>query len=66
VLFHVCSTISSSCKCGIYACVFGVLLLLLLLLLLQQKYGYSRVAMVGDGATDLEARLPDAANIFVG
>lgn len=33
---------------------------------LQKKYGYSRVAMVGDGATDLEARLPDAANIFIG
>jgi hypothetical protein len=39
---------------------------LVLLLLLQKKYGYSRVAMVGDGATDLEARLPDAANIFIG
>jgi phosphoserine phosphatase len=34
--------------------------------MLQKKHGYSRVAMVGDGATDLEARLPDAANIFIG
>jgi phosphoserine phosphatase len=36
------------------------------LVLLQKKHGYRRVAMVGDGATDLEARLPDAANIFIG
>lgn len=33
---------------------------------MQKKYGYNRVVMVGDGATDLEARTPDAANIFIG
>lgn len=32
----------------------------------QKVHGYSRVVMVGDGATDLEARTPDAANIFIG
>ena len=37
-----------------------------MLLLLQKKYGYERIVMVGDGATDLEARTPDAASIFIG
>lgn len=32
----------------------------------QSKYGYKRVVMVGDGATDLEARQPEAADIFIG
>jgi soluble P-type ATPase len=32
----------------------------------QKQHGYSRVVMVGDGATDLEARAPDAAAIFIG
>jgi phosphoserine phosphatase len=32
----------------------------------QAKYGYETIVMVGDGATDLEARQPDAANIFIG
>lgn len=32
----------------------------------QARYGYERIVMVGDGATDLEARQPDAANIFIG
>jgi soluble P-type ATPase len=32
----------------------------------QSKYSYNRIAMVGDGATDMEARQPDAANIFIG
>ncbi|KAF8065537.1 hypothetical protein HT031_003138 [Scenedesmus sp. PABB004] len=33
---------------------------------IKAKYGYERIAMVGDGATDMEARQPDAANIFIG
>jgi hypothetical protein len=32
----------------------------------QSKYGYKRIVAVGDGATDMEARQPDAANIFIG
>jgi hypothetical protein len=33
---------------------------------LQDKYGYEDVVMVGDGATDLEARLEGAASLFIG
>lgn len=32
----------------------------------QRKFGYERIVMVGDGATDLEARQPDAAGLFIG
>jgi phosphoserine phosphatase len=32
---------------------------------LKAKFDYSTVVMVGDGATDLEARQPGGANIFV-
>lgn len=32
----------------------------------QAKYGYSPIVMVGDGATDLEARQEGGAEIFVG
>lgn len=32
----------------------------------QATYGYSSVVMVGDGATDLEARLEGAASLFIG
>lgn len=32
----------------------------------QRKFGYRSIVMVGDGATDLEARTPDAAGIFIG
>lgn len=33
---------------------------------LQEKYGYNSLVMVGDGATDLEARQPGGAEIFIG
>jgi len=33
---------------------------------IKAKFGYKTIAMVGDGATDLEARQPDAADIFIG
>ncbi|KAF6261422.1 HAD-like domain-containing protein [Scenedesmus sp. NREL 46B-D3] len=33
---------------------------------IKSKYSYKRIVMVGDGATDMEARQPDAANIFIG
>eukprot|EP00879_Flechtneria_rotunda_P017585 GHRR01018435.1.p1 GENE.GHRR01018435.1~~GHRR01018435.1.p1 ORF type:complete len:205 (+),score=69.83 GHRR01018435.1:435-1049(+) len=33
---------------------------------IKARYGYQRIVMVGDGATDLEARQPDAASIFIG
>ncbi|KXZ42951.1 PSP1 protein [Gonium pectorale] len=33
---------------------------------IKDKYGYESVVMVGDGATDLEARLEGAASLFVG
>lgn len=33
---------------------------------IKAKYGYSSVVMVGDGATDLEARLEGAASLFIG
>lgn len=33
---------------------------------IQKTHGYSSIVMVGDGATDLEARQPDAAGIFIG
>lgn len=55
---------------------FLVVLLLMLILMLahcpaficyeQAKFGYQRIVAVGDGATDMEARQPDAANIFIG
>ncbi len=32
----------------------------------QEKYGYRSLVMVGDGATDLEARQPGGAEIFIG
>ena len=32
----------------------------------QEKYDFRRLAMVGDGATDLEARQPGGADIFIG
>lgn len=32
---------------------------------LKQHFGYERVVMVGDGATDLEARQPGGAEIFI-
>lgn len=32
---------------------------------LKQQFGYERVVMVGDGATDLEARQPGGAEIFI-
>ncbi len=32
----------------------------------QDKYGYEGVVMVGDGATDMEARLEGAASLFIG
>ncbi|KAJ9459364.1 Phosphoserine phosphatase [Diplonema papillatum] len=34
---------------------------------LRNKHAYTRVAMVGDGATDLEAKVPgEAADVFIG
>lgn len=33
---------------------------------LKQKHNYTNVVMIGDGVTDLEARQPDAADIFIG
>jgi phosphoserine phosphatase len=33
---------------------------------IKEKFGYSPVVMVGDGATDLEARLEGAAELFIG
>jgi phosphoserine phosphatase len=33
---------------------------------LKAKHGYSPVFMVGDGATDLEARAPGGADAFIG
>uniref|UniRef100_A0A383WPI7 phosphoserine phosphatase n=1 Tax=Tetradesmus obliquus TaxID=3088 RepID=A0A383WPI7_TETOB len=33
---------------------------------IKVKFGYQRIVAVGDGATDMEARQPDAANIFIG
>ncbi|GLC47214.1 hypothetical protein PLESTB_001457900 [Pleodorina starrii] len=33
---------------------------------IKDKYGYENVVMVGDGATDMEARLEGAACLFVG
>ncbi len=32
----------------------------------QAMYGYETIVMVGDGATDLEARRPGAADMFIG
>ena len=32
----------------------------------QKSFGYTTVVMVGDGATDLEARLEGAAELFIG
>ena len=32
----------------------------------QEKYGFNRLVMVGDGATDLEAKSPGGADIFIG
>ena len=33
---------------------------------MQEKYGYKTLVMVGDGATDLEARQPGGAEMFIG
>ncbi|GIL65429.1 hypothetical protein Vafri_19184 [Volvox africanus] len=33
---------------------------------IKEKYGYDSVVMVGDGATDMEARLEGAASLFIG
>lgn len=33
---------------------------------IKSLYGYQSVVMVGDGATDLEARQPGGAEIFIG
>eukprot|EP00882_Tetradesmus_deserticola_P011144 GHRQ01011785.1.p1 GENE.GHRQ01011785.1~~GHRQ01011785.1.p1 ORF type:complete len:269 (+),score=72.87 GHRQ01011785.1:202-1008(+) len=33
---------------------------------IKRKFSYDRIVMVGDGATDMEARQEDAANIFIG
>jgi len=33
---------------------------------LKSKHGHETLVMVGDGATDLEARTPEGANIFIG
>ena len=33
---------------------------------LQKKFGYEKIVMVGDGATDAEARRPGGADIFIG
>lgn len=33
---------------------------------MQEQHGFSRLVMVGDGATDLEARQPGGADIFIG
>ncbi len=32
----------------------------------QERHGYKCLVMVGDGATDLEARQPGGAEIFIG
>lgn len=32
----------------------------------QEKWGYKKIVMVGDGATDMEARLEGAASLFIG
>ena len=34
--------------------------------MLQEQHGYRSLVMVGDGATDLEARQPGGAEIFIG
>lgn len=33
---------------------------------LQERYGYAPLVMVGDGATDAEARQPGGADVFIG
>eukprot|EP00884_Botryococcus_braunii_P018710 jgi/Botrbrau1/5522/Bobra.0023s0010.2 len=33
---------------------------------IKEKYGYNPMVMVGDGATDVEARQPGGADIFIG
>ena len=33
---------------------------------MQVQYGYKTMVMVGDGATDLEARQDGGADIFIG
>lgn len=33
---------------------------------LRQTFGFSHVVMIGDGATDLEARVPGCADLFIG
>lgn len=32
---------------------------------IRQSHGHKRVVMIGDGATDLEARVPGCADLFV-
>lgn len=33
---------------------------------LQSQFGFESMVMIGDGATDLEARQPGGADIFIG
>ena len=33
---------------------------------IKAKFGHGTMAMVGDGATDLESRAPGGADVFVG
>ncbi|XP_002972198.2 phosphoserine phosphatase, chloroplastic [Selaginella moellendorffii] len=33
--------------------------------LIKKQHGYKRMVMIGDGATDLEARMPGGADIFI-
>ena len=33
---------------------------------LQEQFGFKLLVMVGDGATDLEARQPGGADMFIG
>jgi len=49
-LFGGCATSASSRACT----------------LLQERYGYAPLVMVGDGATDAEARQPGGADVFIG
>jgi hypothetical protein len=60
------SDFNSCCNLHSHNCCCRVVLDLCLCCLKQAKYGYQRIVAVGDGATDMEARQPDAANIFIG
>lgn len=39
---------------------------LTVMVLRQAQYGYAPLVMVGDGATDAEARRPGGADVFIG